>query len=197
MRKKSRGYLVIKRLLDIAMSLFLILFCVAFLWWWIFIINVFSTKGHPFFTAKRLGKSKKIFNMFKFRTMKYGAPIIPPYELTDEQRFSIETSFGRFLRKTSLDETLQFLNVLFGQMSLVGPRPGATINEDILTEARDSVLPSPYDVLPGITGLSQVNLKRGHNVKEKAQLDSEYVKKISFLLDLKIMVKTLKCLGGK
>ena len=183
-------YRPIKRILDILFSFVMIIFCFTFLWWWIFIINLFVTKGHPFFNPERLGKNKKVFKMFKFRSMKIDAPIIPPYEMSDEDREKLETKFGRFLRKTSLDETLQFINVLFGQMSIVGPRPGAKENEDILIEARDSYTPSAFEVKPGITGYSQVYMKRQHDAMSKAWFDSEYVKKMSFILDLKIVAHT-------
>ena len=164
--------------------------CFLFVWWWIFIINLIVTKGYPFFNPERLGKNKKVFKMFKFRTMRKDAPIIPPYEMTNEQRISFETRFGRFLRKTSLDETLQFFNVLMGQMSIVGPRPGAKDNEEMLVKARESFSPNAFDVKPGITGYSQVYMKRQHDVMSKAWFDSEYVKKMSFLIDLKIIIHT-------
>ena len=129
--------------------------------------------------------------MLKFRSMKIDAPVIPPYEMSKEQRESLETTFGRFLRKTSIDETLQFINVLVGQMSLVGPRPGAKDGEDILIQARESYTPSAYVVKPGLTGYSQVYMKRRHDSMSKAWFDSEYVKKMSFILDLKILIHTI------
>ena len=183
-------YRPIKRILDILFSFVMIILCLTFLWWWIFIINLFVTKGHPFFNPERLGKNKKVFKIFKFRSMKVDAPIIPPYEMSDEDRETLETKFGRFLRKTSLDETLQFFNVLFGQMSIVGPRPGAKEHEDILIKARESYSPSAFEVKPGITGYSQVYMKRQHDAMSKAWFDSEYVKKMSFILDLKIVAHT-------
>ena len=185
-----KGFLVFKRIFDILFSLFMILICFSLLWWWITIINILATKGHPFFAPQRVGKHKKVFRMFKFRSMKVDAPIIPPYEMSKEERESYETGFGKFLRKTSLDESLQFINVLIGHMSIVGPRPGAAKDEDILIEARDSYTPSAFEVRPGITGYSQVYMKRQHDVMSKAWFDSEYVKKMSFILDLKIIAHT-------
>lgn len=187
---KRKLFLVFKRLFDILFSFIAILLCLAFLWWWIFIINLFASKGHPFFAPSRVGKNKKVFKMLKFRSMKVDAPIIPPYEMSVEERESYETGFGKFLRKTSLDETLQFINVFIGNMSIVGPRPGAAQDEDILIEARDSYNPSAFEVRPGITGYSQIYMKRQHDVMSKAWFDSEYVKKMSFILDLKIIVHT-------
>ena len=189
--KNKIVFLFFKRLFDIIFSLIMILLCLAFLWWWIFIINLFVTKGHPFFNPKRLGKHKKVFRMFKFRSMKIDTPVIPPYEMTDEQRDMYETRFGKFLRKTSLDETLQFFNVLFGQMSIVGPRPGAEHDEDMLIEARESYTPSAFEVRPGITGYSQVYMKRQHDVLSKAWFDSEYIKKMCVILDMKIIIHTI------
>lgn len=188
---RQKIYLPFKRVFDIVGSIFGILFSFAFLWWWITIVNIFVTKGHPFFAPKRLGKNKKIFKMFKFRTMKYDTPVIPPYEMTEEQRNEYETGFGKLLRKTSLDETLQFFNVLFGQMSLVGPRPGAAEDEEILIVAREKYFPSAYEIKPGMTGFSQVYMKRQHDAMSKAWFDSEYVKTVSLLLDIKIIVHTL------
>ena len=129
--------------------------------------------------------------MFKFRSMRKDAPVIPPYEMTEEQRNQYETKFGRFLRKTSLDETLQFINVFIGQMSIVGPRPGAKEHEDMLIKARESYTPNAYEVRPGITGYSQVYMKRQHDVMSKAWFDSEYIKKMSTIVDIKIIVHTM------
>lgn len=122
--------------------------------------------------------------------MRIDAPIIPPYEMSKEEIESYENKFGKFLRKTSLDETLQFINVFIGQMSIVGPRPGAAQDEEMLVTARESYTPSAFEVRPGITGYSQVYMKRQHDVMSKAWFDSEYVKKMSFILDLKIIIHT-------
>ncbi len=195
--KKRTGFLFVKRTFDIFFSLFMIILCFSLLWWWITIINFFATKGHPFFAPLRLGKNKKVFKMFKFRSMRIDAPIIPPYEMSDEQLRSLETGFGRFLRVTSLDETLQFINVLFGQMSIVGPRPGAKEHEDILIKARESYTPNAYEVRPGITGYSQVYMKRQHDAMSKAWFDSEYVKKMSIVLDIKIILHTFLFIKGR
>lgn len=188
--KGKRLFLFIKRAFDIVFSLFMMAFCLCFLWWWVTIINIFMTKGHPFFTPLRLGKHKQTFKMFKFRSMRYDAPIIPPYEMSEEQRNQLETPFGKFLRKTSIDETLQFLNVFLGQMSIVGPRPGAAKDEEILVKARESYTPNAFEVRPGITGYSQIYMKRQHDVMSKAWFDSEYAKNMSLILDLKIIVHT-------
>ncbi len=195
--ESKKLFLFFKRLFDIIFSLIMIIISTILLWWWIFIVNMIITKGHPVFAPKRVGKHKKIFKMFKFRSMKVDAPIIPPYEMSDNDRDKYETKFGRFLRVTSIDETLQFINVFIGNMSFVGPRPGASEHEDILIEARDKYKPSAFDVKPGITGYSQVYMKRQHDVMSKAWFDSEYVKKMSVILDTKIMLHTFLFIKGK
>ena len=117
--------------------------------------------------------------------------------MTEEQRDQLETKFGRFLRVTSLDETPQFINILIGQMSVVGPRPGAKEHEDILIKARESYTPNAYQVRPGLTGYSQVYMKRQHDAMSKAWFDSEYIKKMSPILDIKIMLHTFLFIKGK
>ena len=190
--KKQKFYFFIKRLLDVVLSIFGILLCFVFVWIWVVPINLFFTKGRPIFLAKRYGKNKDVFKMLKFRTMILETPLLPPDALSHEDRMKYETSFGKFLRKTSIDETPQLFNVLFGHMSLIGPRPGSVINEENLSFARENISPSPFLVRPGMTGLAQVQLKRKHNIKEKVSLDSIYVKKLSFFLDVKILFQTIK-----
>ena len=195
--KKQKHYLVIKRILDIVISFFGIILCSIFLWPWVLVINLFVCKGRPLFFPLRIGKDKKTFRMFKFRSMKLDAPIIPPYDLTPEQHEAMETGFGRFLRKTSLDETLQLLNVFIGQMSLIGPRPGAAQDEDNLVKARESYNPNAFMVKPGMTGYSQVYMKRQHDVMSKAWFDSDYIKKMSFKLDFHIFFRTFFRIKGE
>ena len=192
MKKNNKvAFLIFKRIFDILFSLFMIIFCFSFLWWWIFLINLFVTKGHPFFNPERIGKNKKVFRMLKFRSMKMEAnPNLAPSDMNKETQDSMDTKFGKFLRKTSLDETLQFLNIFIGQMSVVGPRPGAKEHEDMLIKARESYTPSAFDVRPGLTGYSQVYMKRQHDVMSKAWFDSEYVKIMSPKVDIKIIVHT-------
>lgn len=195
--RQQRVYLVFKRLMDIVLSLVLIVLCFVFLWWWVTIINLFASKGHPFFGPKRYGKNQKVFTMFKFRSMKVDAPFIPPYEMSEEQRDAYETGFGKFLRLTSIDETPQFINVLIGNMSLCGPRPGGVEYEENLVKARLDYDPNAFMVKPGLTGYSQVYMKRQHDVDSKAWFDSEYVKKMSFILDLKILAHTALFMKGR
>lgn len=189
---KQKIYLPFKRLIGIVSSFVGIFVMFAFFWWWILIINIIVTKGHPIFVHKRYGKRKKFFGLLKFRSMKIGAnPNLAPADMTEEMQASMETKFGKFLRKTSLDESLQLFNVFIGQMAFIGPRPGAAINEENLVIEREKYNPSAFDVRPGISGLAQVEMKRNHDLSIKAKYDSEYVKKMSFLFDTKLFFMTL------
>ena len=196
MTKGQKVYLFFKRIIDIFGSILGIIFCLALLWWWVLIINIFATKGHPVFVQQRLGKKKKVFGLIKFRSMKMSAKEIAPSDMTPEVQASMDTKFGKFLRKTSIDETLQLLNIFVGQMSFIGPRPGAAHNEEELVRLRESYTPNAFDVKPGLSGYAQVMMNREHAPEEKAKYDHEYVAKLSFGLDAKIFFKTILKLFG-
>ncbi|NLE05945.1 MAG: sugar transferase [Crenarchaeota archaeon] len=170
----------------------------SFLWWWIIPINAIVTKGHPFFIHERYGKNMKFFKMIKFRSVKMSAnPNLAPSDMDEETQKAMDTGFGRFLRKTSFDETPQLLNIFVGQMAFIGPRPGSAHNEEFLRECREKYAPNAYDVKPGISGYAQIKLKREHDPEFKAHWDSEYVKRMSFWFDTKIFVyKILKLFGA-
>ncbi len=197
MRKSQKFYLVIKRLIGLFGSIIGIIFCFSLIWWWVFIINAFVTKGHPIYVQQRIGQHKKVFGLVKFRSMKIDAPEIAPNNFTIEERMAMETKFGRFLRITSLDETLQLFNILVGHMAFIGPRPGAAHNEEELIVFRDSFSPSAFEVKPGLGGLAQLRMNREHNPELKAKYDSEYVKNISLWLDIKLFAQTIFRLPGK
>lgn len=197
MKKSQKFYLCIKRIIGIVGSLIGVLFCLPLLWWWILIVNCIVTKGHPIYVQQRIGKHKKVFGLIKFRSMKIDAPEVAPADLTPELRNSMETGFGKFLRITSLDETLQLFNIFIGQMAFIGPRPGAAHNEERLIELREMYTPNAYEVRPGLGGLAQAKMNREHNPDEKAKFDHEYVKNISLWLDIKIFVWTILKLFGK
>lgn len=191
MRKSQKVYLPFKRLIGIFGSFIGIIFCFVFLWWWVFIINLFVTKGHPVFLQERYGKNKKIFKLIKFRSMKIDADAyLAPMNMDEEDQKSMETRFGTFLRNTSIDETLQLFNIFIGQMAFIGPRPGSAHNEEYLVECREKFNPNAFDVKPGIGGYAQIKLKREHNPELKAELDHEYVEKMSFWFDFKIFLST-------
>ncbi len=140
--------------------------------------------GSPvLFRQRRVGKDERIFSVFKFRTMR-NANGSDGRPLPDAERL---TSIGRFLRKTSLDELPQLLNVLRGDMSLVGPRP-------LLVEYLEVYTPRErrrHDVLPGITGLAQVNGRNRANWDDRLEMDVQYVERQGPLLDLQILGKTV------
>lgn len=129
--------------------------------------------------------------MIKFRSMRIGVKQIGQENLNEKEQASMTTSWGRFMRKTSIDEIPQLFNILAGSMSFIGPRPGMIENGNELIKARESFLPSAYEVKPGLSGYAQIHMKRNPNVIEKAKEDSYYVRKMSFLLDCKIFIYSL------
>lgn len=192
MRKSQKIYLPFKRLIGVFGSIIGIIFCAALLWWWILIINIVATNGHPIFVQKRLGKHKKMFRMLKFRSMKVdAAQNVGAPKMNKTKHKQMDTWFGPFLRKSSIDETLQLFNILAGSMAFVGPRPGMAINDEYLTKCREKYTPSAFEVKPGITGYAQIKMKRKHNPAFKAKWDSKYVERMSFIFDIKIFVYTI------
>ena len=196
MSNSQKFYLVIKRVIGLLGSFIGILFCISLIWWWVFIINLFVTKGHPIYVQRRVGKHKKEFGLIKFRSMRIDAPEVAPSDIDVETHRKMETKFGSFLRKTSLDETPQLFNIFIGQMAFIGPRPGAAHNEDELIRMRESYTPNAFDVKPGLGGYAQLKSRRAHDPASKAKLDHEYVKNISLWLDIKIFLLTILFLFG-
>lgn len=174
--------LFFKRIIDIFLSLIFIL-----LFWWLYIVIIILVKkklGSPvLFKQERPGLNEKIFTMYKFRTMTdekdKNGNLLP-----DKDRL---TKFGRFLRLTSLDEIPELWNVLKGEMSLVGPRP-------LLVEYLSKYTKKEkrrHEVRPGITGYAQVNGRNNTTWEDRFKNDIYYVENISFLLDLRIITKTI------
>lgn len=181
----------IKRLLDIVLAFMgLPFFCLIFIV--LAPIIFFSDKGPIFYNADRLGKNGKIFKMYKFRSMKVNSPDL---RNTDGSTFNGAndprvTKIGRIIRKTSLDETAQLLNVLKGDMSIIGPRAHLTTSYkgfDQLDEKRQKRLA----VRPGITGYSQAYFRNSISLEQKIENDCYYVDNLSFMLDLRILAKTV------
>lgn len=192
LRMAQRIYLPFKRLIGFFGSIVGIIFCIVLLWWWVFPINAIVTKGHPVFVQQRIGKNKKVFGLIKFRSMRLDAnPNLAPSEMSEKEQKNMKTPFGEFLRKTSIDETLQLINIFLGQMAFIGPRPGAAHNEEYLVECRDRYTPSAYDVRPGLGGYAQTKMNRDHNPEEKAKWDSYYVSHISLWMDIKVFIFTV------
>ena len=146
-----------------------------------------TSKGPALFRQKRFGKDKQLFTVYKFRTMSTKAPKnMPTNSFTNADSYI--TPLGGVLRKLSIDELPQLLNVIKGDMSIVGPRPV------IKTEKKLISLRQKYranSVKPGITGWAQVNGRDDLDDQRKAEMDGEYVQRLSFLTDVKIMIKTI------
>ncbi len=137
-------------------------------------------RGPVLFRQKRIGKDRSHFMMLKFRTMRMDTPHDKPtHELADPQQYI--TRVGRFLRKTSLDELPQLLNILMGQMSFVGPRP-ALWNQFDLMEERERY--GAHQVRPGLTGWAQINGRDELEIPVKAALDGEYIRKFGLKMDM-------------
>ena len=197
MKKSQKFYLPFKRLIGIFGSFVGIIVCFVFLWWWIIPINAIVTKGHPFFIQERYGKNQRVFKMIKFRSMKVSAnPNLAPSDMKQEEQKEMYTGFGKFLRKSSIDETPQLLNIFAGQMAFIGPRPGSAHNEEFLRECRLKYTPNAYDVKPGISGYAQIKMKREHNPEFKAEWDHKYVLRMSFWFDTKIFFYTILKMFG-
>ena len=175
-------YKFFKRLIDIICSLIgLILFSPILL---VVALLIRINLGSPvFFTQTRLGKDGKEFKMIKFRTMKDSLDKFGQL-LPDEQRL---TKFGKILRSTSLDELPELINVLKGDMTLVGPRPLLVEYKELYSERQFR----RHEVSPGITGWAQINGRNAISWNERFELDVCYVDNISFLLDMKILVMTI------
>ncbi|AEV70625.1 sugar transferase [Acetivibrio clariflavus] len=179
-------YLKIKRLMDITLSLIAVI-VLAPLFIIITVAIKIDSQGPVFFKQKRVGIHKKHFNILKFRTMRIDTPKETPTHLLENPEQWI-TRVGKFLRKTSLDELPQLFNILKGEMSIIGPRP-ALWNQYDLIEERDKY--GANDVPVGLTGWAQVNGRDELSIEEKAKLDGEYAKKISFIMDLKCFFRTI------
>ena len=175
----------VKRLLDIIISVMgLIVLSPVFV---ILAILIKKDDGGPiFFSQDRVGLHKKPFRLYKFRSMRVTAPSNCPTEELDNPDFWI-TKTGTWMRKTSLDELPQILNIIKGDMSIVGPRP-VVLAEEELIRCRERY--GANDIRPGLTGWAQINGRDEVGTKRKAILDGEYVLRMSFLLDLKIFFLT-------
>lgn len=172
-----------KRFLDVVCSVFaLVVLSPVFLI--LIVVGAIMMKGNPFFMQPRPGKNEKIFNLIKFRTMS-NAKDKNGNLLPDDQRLN---TYGKFLRSTSLDELPELLNIVTGQISICGPRPFLVRDMCFMTtEQRKRHL-----VVPGLTGLAQVNGRNSITWEEKIAMDLQYIDNITFLGDIKIILKTIK-----
>lgn len=176
----------VKRLVDFILSLAgLIVLSPVFL---LLIIAIkLDSKGPILFKQRRIGKDKSEFYILKFRTMKIDTPKDTPTHLLKNPESYI-TRVGKFLRKTSLDELPQIINILKGEMSIIGPRPCLWNQYDLITE-RDKY--GANDIYPGLTGWAQINGRDELPIDIKAKLDGVYVEKLSFVFDVKCFFGTI------
>jgi len=149
-------------------------------------IAIIIEDGYPFFfTQKRVGVNYTFFKIYKFRSMKKNTPNVATHLLTNPDQHLLK--IGKLLRKTSLDELPNLINILIGEMVFVGPRP-ALYNQDDLMTFR--VATGVSKLKPGITGWAQINGRDEISIAQKVQLEQEYLYKKSFLFDVEIIIKT-------
>lgn len=175
----------IKRGMDVCMCLIggILLFPIFLI---ISILIKVTSKGPIFFKQKRIGIHRSYFYILKFRTMRMDTPKdVPTHLLGNPDQYI--TSIGKFLRATSLDELPQILNILAGDMAIVGPRPALWNQEDLILEREKY---GANDILPGLTGWAQINGRDELPIPVKAKLDGVYVKKMGFFFDLAILFGT-------
>lgn len=147
--------------------------------------------GPVLFTQKRMGQNKKYFRIHKFRSMKMNTPHDVPTHMLENPDMYI-TKVGKFIRAHSLDELPQIWDIFIGNMSVIGPRPGLW-NQDVLTAERDKY--GANDVKPGLTGWAQINGRDELDISDKAKLDGEYVKNMSFVMDAKVFLSSVHVFG--
>lgn len=176
---------IFKRLIDIAASLgALIILAVPMIIFALIIKH--EDSGPALFAQKRVGRGKKFFNMYKFRSMKLNTPHdVPTHLLENPEKYILHC--GKWMRKYSIDELPQIINILRGDMSIVGPRP-ALWNQDDLISERDKY--GANNIRPGLTGWAQINGRDELEIPIKAKFDGEYVKRESFMFDLMCIIKT-------
>jgi len=187
--RAARGswYVPMKRVLDvIGSAAALVILSPA--WLAIAVAIRVDSPGPTIFRQRRIGRFGRPFMVWKFRTMSVGTPDLPSDVVSDEQRARHTTRVGRVLRRLTLDEIPQFVNVLRGEMSLVGPRP-ALYNQDDLIRMRQQ---RGIDrVRPGMTGLAQVEGRDAMTLEEKVGYDDAYVRRLSLGMDVRCLVKTI------
>jgi len=179
-------YLIVKRTIDFIFSLIsLVILSPVFL---ILVISIkMDSRGPILFKQKRVGIHKTHFEILKFRTMLIDTPKDAPTHLLANPEQYI-TRVGKFLRKTSLDELPQLVNILTGEMALIGPRPPLWNQYDLIAE-RDKY--GANDILPGLTGWAQINGRDTVSIEDKAWFDGEYVRKIGLRMDINVFIQTI------
>lgn len=167
-------------------SAVLLLLILSPLFLFISIVIRLESPGPAVFRQKRVGHQRRYYTIYKFRTMIVGMPDLPAALVKeDDRRF---TRLGKFLRRFSLDELPQLINIIKGEMNFVGPRPALHNQDDLIAMREDCGI---HAIKPGVTGWAQVNGRETISVEEKVRLDHYYLKNQSWLLDLKIIFLTL------
>ena len=179
-------YTHVKRVLDLLLSLMAIVVLSPLMLVLALIIRA-TSPGPVFFRQKRVGMGKTHFMIYKFRTMRIDAPKDRPTHLLKDPTAYI-TPVGHFLRRSSLDELPQLINIIKGEMAVVGPRPALWNQFDLIAE-RDKY--GANDVRPGLTGWAQINGRDELPIDVKARLDGEYVEKMGFCFDVKCILGTV------
>lgn len=150
---------------------------------------IFLDDGFPiFYIQKNYGLNHKPFNLYKFRTMKKNTPEVPTEHFTENHSATYLLNSGRILRKYSLDELPQLLNIIKGEMNFIGPRPCMVNNEEVVKDLREKY--GVDKLIPGITGWAQINGRDSNSFERKVELDYYYLNNKSIFLDIKIVVKT-------
>lgn len=189
---RANQNLTVKRIFDVCSSAALFLATLP-LFVAISVMVKATSRGPLFHVSNRVGRYNDLFKMLKFRTMRTDTPQVATHLMTDPARYV--TPVGRFLRKTSLDELPQLLNVIRGDMSVVGPRP-ALFNQDDLVALRTEK--GIHALIPGITGWAQTHGRDDVPIPAKVELDAYYLQHRSFGLDMKIIVlSVLQAFAGK
>lgn len=187
-KQPSRLFEMSKRLFDFVLALVLTLVLFPIL----VILGLFvaaDTKASPLFVQERVGRDNRRFKMFKFRTMQKNAPAnVATHKLKNADQYI--SRLGAFLRRSSLDELPQLLNILVGDMSFIGPRPVVCTERDLVRLRR---MNGANLVRPGLTGWAQVNGRDGVPVTEKAMLDAYYARHYSLKMDWLVIRRTLGC----
>lgn len=173
-------YILLKRGLDIVLAIIILIILSPLLLLLSLLIKI-DSPGPVFFKQNRTGLNGKDFAVIKFRSM------VKENDVFDFEKGDQITRVGKFIRKLSLDELPQLFNILRGEMSFIGPRPWLPILNQYYTEYQKK----RFDVKPGITGLAQVSGRKDLNIIDRINYDIEYVNNISFLLDMKIFLKTI------
>ena len=161
----------------------LVVFCPLFLF---VSCAILIEDGYPFFfKQKRVGINYSFFNIYKFRSMKKNTPNLATHLLVNPDQYLLK--IGKFIRKSSLDELPNLINIIKGEMVFVGPRPALYNQEDLMAQR---VATGVYKLKPGITGWAQINGRDELSIEKKILLDQEYLNKKSLLFDFKIIIKT-------